>query len=162
MNASCSPACTGRWLQRGFSFRTTMSARAPIGRCCDRHSARARSDVSAHMSGASQQLRDAARLMLTVQRRALEHGMSLKDPTAYNVQFLRSRPVDRRALVRGRATRAMGGVPSVLPALLCAAPPCEQQGSATRPPVAGVHQWPAAGGCVAPPAAITPPSVLGR
>ena len=39
------------------------------------------------------QLRDAALLMLAVQRRALEFGLSLKDASAYNVQFHRGRPV---------------------------------------------------------------------
>lgn len=39
------------------------------------------------------QLRDAALLILRVQRRALALGLSLKDASAYNVQFLRGRPV---------------------------------------------------------------------
>jgi cyclopropane fatty-acyl-phospholipid synthase-like methyltransferase len=39
------------------------------------------------------QLRDAALLTLAIQRRALEFNMSLKDASAYNVQFLRGRPV---------------------------------------------------------------------
>jgi len=39
------------------------------------------------------QLRDAALLTLRVHRRALEHGMALKDASAYNVQFRRGRPV---------------------------------------------------------------------
>jgi SAM-dependent methyltransferase len=39
------------------------------------------------------QLKDAALLTLAVQRRALEHGMSLKDASAYNVQFVDARPV---------------------------------------------------------------------
>jgi len=39
------------------------------------------------------QLRDAALLTLDVQRLALEHGMSLKDASAYNVQFLRGKPI---------------------------------------------------------------------
>lgn len=39
------------------------------------------------------QLRDAALLTLDVQRRALARGMTLKDATAYNVQFLRGRPI---------------------------------------------------------------------
>lgn len=39
------------------------------------------------------QLRDAALLTLRVQRTALKFGMSLKDASAYNVQFLRGRPV---------------------------------------------------------------------
>lgn len=39
------------------------------------------------------QLRDAALLTLRLQRRALRHGMSLKDASAYNVQFRRGRPV---------------------------------------------------------------------
>lgn len=39
------------------------------------------------------QLRDAALLTLRIQREALRHGMTLKDASAYNVQFLGSRPV---------------------------------------------------------------------
>lgn len=39
------------------------------------------------------QLQDAALLTLDAQLLALEHGMSLKDATAYNVQFLRGRPI---------------------------------------------------------------------
>lgn len=39
------------------------------------------------------QLKDAALLTLELQRRALEHGMWLKDASAYNVQFRRGRPV---------------------------------------------------------------------
>ncbi|MCP3999973.1 MAG: class I SAM-dependent methyltransferase [Gammaproteobacteria bacterium] len=39
------------------------------------------------------QLKDAALLTLDVQRQALEKGMTLKDASAYNVQFLRGRPV---------------------------------------------------------------------
>jgi hypothetical protein len=39
------------------------------------------------------QLKDAALLTLALQRRALEHGLWLKDASAYNVQFRGSRPV---------------------------------------------------------------------
>ena len=39
------------------------------------------------------QLKAAALLTLDIQRRALAHGMSLKDASAYNVQFIGSRPV---------------------------------------------------------------------
>lgn len=39
------------------------------------------------------QLRDAALLTLDIQRRALEHGMLLKDASAYNVQFRGPHPV---------------------------------------------------------------------
>jgi len=39
------------------------------------------------------QLKDAALLTLGVQQIALEHGMVLKDSSAYNVQFLRGRPI---------------------------------------------------------------------
>jgi hypothetical protein len=39
------------------------------------------------------QLRDAALLTLDVQRRALRHGFTLKDASAYNVQFFGSRPI---------------------------------------------------------------------
>jgi hypothetical protein len=39
------------------------------------------------------QLKDAALLTLDIQRIALEHGMSLKDASAYNIQFQRGRPI---------------------------------------------------------------------
>ena len=39
------------------------------------------------------QLADAARTLLAVQRLALEHGMSLKDASAYNIQLLEGRAV---------------------------------------------------------------------
>lgn len=39
------------------------------------------------------QLKDAALLTLDIQRTALDHGMCLKDASAYNVQFQRGRPV---------------------------------------------------------------------
>lgn len=39
------------------------------------------------------QLKDAARTTLDIQKRALRHGMTLVDCSAYNIQFWRSRPV---------------------------------------------------------------------
>jgi hypothetical protein len=39
------------------------------------------------------QLKDAALTMLKIQKRALEHGMTLKDSSAYNIQFHQGRPV---------------------------------------------------------------------
>lgn len=39
------------------------------------------------------QLKDAALLTLRLQKKALEFGLSLKDASAYNIQFLRGRPV---------------------------------------------------------------------
>ncbi len=39
------------------------------------------------------QLKDAALLTLNIQKIALEHGMSLKDASNYNVQFMRGRPL---------------------------------------------------------------------
>lgn len=39
------------------------------------------------------QLQDAALLTLEVQKRALKHGMSLKDASAYNVQFVNGKPI---------------------------------------------------------------------
>lgn len=39
------------------------------------------------------QLRDAALATLTIEKQALEHGMSLKDSSAYNIQFRQCRPV---------------------------------------------------------------------
>ena len=39
------------------------------------------------------QLKDAALLTLEVQRIALDHGMSLKDASAFNVQFLAGAPI---------------------------------------------------------------------
>jgi len=38
------------------------------------------------------QLKDAALATLEIQRRAIEHGMVLKDASAYNIQFCRGRP----------------------------------------------------------------------
>jgi hypothetical protein len=38
------------------------------------------------------QLRDAALATLAIQRRALKYGMSLKDASAYNIQFVRGKP----------------------------------------------------------------------
>ncbi len=39
------------------------------------------------------QLRDAALVTLTIQKAAMQHGMSLRDASAYNIQFHRGRPV---------------------------------------------------------------------
>jgi len=39
------------------------------------------------------QLRDAALLTLEIQQKAVAHGMSLKDASAFNIQFLHGRPV---------------------------------------------------------------------
>jgi len=39
------------------------------------------------------QLKDAALLTLDIQLTALKHGMSLKDASAYNIQFLRGKPI---------------------------------------------------------------------
>lgn len=39
------------------------------------------------------QLKDAALLTLKIQRIALKYGMTLKDATAYNIQFLRGKPI---------------------------------------------------------------------
>jgi len=39
------------------------------------------------------QLKDAALLTLSIQKTALEYGLSLKDASAYNIQFYRGRPV---------------------------------------------------------------------
>ena len=39
------------------------------------------------------QLKDAALITLEVQKKALEFGMTLKDSSAYNIQFLKGRPV---------------------------------------------------------------------
>lgn len=39
------------------------------------------------------QLKDTALTTLAIQKRALKHGMSLKDCSAYNIQFHRGRPV---------------------------------------------------------------------
>ena len=39
------------------------------------------------------QLKDAALLTLTIQERAFEHGMILKDASAYNIQFMNGKPI---------------------------------------------------------------------
>jgi ribosomal protein L11 methylase PrmA len=38
-------------------------------------------------------LKDAARLTLSIQKKALDHGMTLKDASAYNIQFEGSKPI---------------------------------------------------------------------
>ena len=59
------------------------------------------------------QLRDAAEATLEIQRVALEHGMTLRDASAYNIQFHDGRPVlidtlSFEPLVEGRAWAAYG------------------------------------------------------
>jgi hypothetical protein len=39
------------------------------------------------------QLKDAALTTLKIQKRALDHGMALKDASAYNIQFINGRPI---------------------------------------------------------------------
>lgn len=39
------------------------------------------------------QLQDAALLTLAIQKEALKHGMSLKDASAYNIQFMKGKPI---------------------------------------------------------------------
>lgn len=39
------------------------------------------------------QLKDAALLLLKIQKKALEFGMTLKDSSAYNIQFINSKPI---------------------------------------------------------------------
>ena len=50
------------------------------------------------------QLRDAALLTLDLQARALRRGFTLRDASAYNVQFLKGRPIFIDTLSIGRAT----------------------------------------------------------
>ena len=58
------------------------------------------------------QLKDAALATLAIQKTALDHGMSLKDASAYNIQFLRRPPrPDRHALLR-KAPEASPGSPT--------------------------------------------------
>ena len=65
------------------------------------------------------QLKDAALLTLRVQRRALAHGMVLKDASAYNVQYQRGRPIfiDTLSFESPRGRPAVGGLWPVLSAL---------------------------------------------
>ena len=65
------------------------------------------------------QLKDAALLTLDIQKRAMERGMSLRDATAYNIQFHRGRPVliDTLSFEVLAAGQAVDRVPPVLPAL---------------------------------------------
>ena len=50
------------------------------------------------------QLRDAALATLEIQRRALNHGLTLKDASAFNIQFVRGRPmlIDTASFARCR------------------------------------------------------------
>ena len=64
------------------------------------------------------QYQDAALLTLEIQRLALGRGMSLKDCSAFNVQFHEGRPIfiDTLSLRAVSGREAMGGLPPVLPA----------------------------------------------
>ena len=64
------------------------------------------------------QLRDAALLTLEIQERALAKGLTLRDASAYNVQFEAGRPVFIDTLsFEPRAEGPLGGLPPVLRAL---------------------------------------------
>ena len=65
------------------------------------------------------QLRASALTTLQVQRHALDHGLSLKDASAYNIQLHNGRPtlIDTLSFEPYEAGLAVGGLSAVLPAL---------------------------------------------
>jgi len=74
---------------------------------------RARPFISYPYEWCFHQLQDAALATLRLQRRALKFGMSLKDASAYNIQFHHGKPVPHRhALLRGLTRRAVRGWPT--------------------------------------------------
>ncbi len=79
------------------------------------------------------QLKAAALLTLEIQRRPLAHGMSLKDASAFNVQFLGGRPIfiDTLSFEAYREGTPLGRLSPVLPALPRPAGPDEP---GRRPP----------------------------
>ena len=146
-SASCSPACTTPLVSDGLlvahedigprpeqpgAWTVIRPERVPM--------------VSYPYEWCFSQLRDAALLVLRVQKRALDFGLSLKDASAYNVQFLRGGPVLIDTLsFEPQPPGAVGGVSPVLPAFLRAAPARQRGGSPAVAAVAGLPRRRAAG-----------------
>ena len=92
------------------------------------------------------QLKNAALTTLAIQKIALEHNMSLKDSSAYNIQFHNGNPTLIDTARPGRPwSRRSGGealdlLQTILPAFSGA--PCTHgiPGCASRPVVEGVHR----------------------
>ena len=81
------------------------------------------------------QFREAALTTLRIQQRALEHGLSLKDASVYNIQFHQGRPVliDTLSFEQYQEGVAVGGLSPVLPALSRAARAHGAGGRALQP-----------------------------
>ena len=58
------------------------------------------------------QLKDAALATLEIQLRALDHGMILKDASAYNIQYLAGKPVGSTRCRLKNTKRAAPGLPT--------------------------------------------------
>ncbi len=88
------------------------------------------------------QLKDAALATLRIQKLALRYGMTLKDASAYNIQFDRRPARAHRHPVLGglRRGRAVGGLPPVLPAFPGAAGADGQGGRAAAVAAAHPHR----------------------
>jgi hypothetical protein len=82
------------------------------------------------------QLKDAARATLSIQKRALKAGMSLKDASVYNIQFYNGKPtlIDTLSFEIYKE-----GLPSVLPALPGSAGTDGVPGRAPEPAAARHH-----------------------
>ena len=91
------------------------------------------------------QLRDAAMATLEIQRLALARGMTLKDASARNIQFLHGRPIliDTLSFEELRAG-AVAGLPAVLPAFLRPTATHEQHRRAALKSTPRTLGWPAA------------------
>ena len=78
------------------------------------------------------QLKQAALLTLAIEEQALNFDLSLKDSSAYNIQFVGTRPVmiDTLSFEPYVEGKPWGGLPPILPALLGAASVDEQGGCA--------------------------------
>ena len=86
------------------------------------------------------QMKDAALLTLAIQKQAIEAGLSLKDASAYNIQFHHGHPllIDTLSFEIYRRP-ALGGLPPVLPAFPGAAGLDGADGYPSEPTYAGLH-----------------------
>ncbi len=88
-------ACTPGWSKTACSSRTRRCRRLPPARSWPGRSSSPElvSFISYPYEWSFSQLKDAALLTLKIQKRAIQHGLSLKDASAYNIQFQHGRPL---------------------------------------------------------------------
>ena len=89
------------------------------------------------------QLKDAALATLSIQKRALKLGMSLKDASAYNIQFYNGKPtlIDTLSFEILQGGGTVGSLSPVLPAFPGAVGTDGLSGCTFEPVVASLYRW---------------------